>query len=955
MSFNFGNQQGDGDNNFNFGNTFNIKDFKKPDINVKKLKKPFIIIGIIILFIILAVIAANIYLEIIQYNEIGNLSSIYTTNLLYKVLFGVVSFIFIFAAFSVTNIFINKNMRVYRSESGLAAKRYPNYIISAILAFIGALICQDTFYSKAISFLNSVGFGKEAPVVGQDVGYYIFQRPFLMGIYDFISTLWILIIAYTLIYYVISVVTSMDTSDGFNIKDSKYRRLIRHNIINVAIFFIIKAVSYKFQREGVLYSTVVNTNGASWVDVNIWLNYFTVAPFLLLAIVIAAFFFVWKGKLKRAAIVIAVFPVCWLLVTIGATAYQSFIVKPNEVKYESEYLKYNMEQTREAYKIDQVKRANFPTMKELSTDIINKNINTVNNIRVVDYPSTLESNTQLQSNTNFYSFQDGDIINYNINGKEIPIFITAREIDKNKLPENANTYINKNFKYTHGYGIVINPINSVTSQGQVNFILNGLDMVSTDKNLVVKKPGIYYGELTKDDVIVKANGLKEIDYDGVSKSTVYDGKGGIKMNFLNKVLFALKNQDLNMLISGYISSDSKLLINRDIIARAQKAVPFLKVDEDPYILLMSDGSLKWVLDAYTYTDKYPYSQNASQYGNFNYIRNSVKITIDAYDGTVKYYIIDQKDPIVKMYDKAYPNLFSKDSLPKDVVSHMRYPELMFKIQSEVLRKYHLDPNTGSETIQTFYDNSDKWDIAKSNSGSSSTGSANNNNDLTDMDPYYNMVKLPNENNNEELVLMRPFTPSNKHNMISWLAARSNSLEYYGQLVLYNFPKNKNIYGPYQVEGKINQIDQVSKDKTLWGQGGSNVYMGNLLVIPIEDTVLYVEPIYIKSASKSAVPEVKKIVVGYQVGEEFRYGTGSNLDEAIKNLFTGANTNTSTTPNVPQPNQTPTDNQPQTQPNQNPQTNTGTIDKKVYDELMKKYDEMKKQIDEMGKLIDQLKP
>ena len=427
------------------------------------------------------------------------------------------------------------------------------------------------------------------------------------------------------------------------------------------------------------------------------------------------------------------------------------------------------------------------------------------------------------------------------------------------------------------------------------------------------------------------------------------------MNFLNKVLFALKNQDLNMLISGYISSDSKLLINRDIIARAQKAVPFLKVDEDPYILLMSDGSLKWVLDAYTYTDKYPYSQNASQYGNFNYIRNSVKITIDAYDGTVKYYIIDQKDPIVKMYDKAYPNLFSKDSLPKDVVSHMRYPELMFKIQSEVLRKYHLDPNTGSETIQTFYDNSDKWDIAKSNSGSSSTGSANNNNDLTDMDPYYNMVKLPNENNNEELVLMRPFTPSNKHNMISWLAARSNSLENYGQLVLYNFPKNKNIYGPYQVEGKINQIDQVSKDKTLWGQGGSNVYMGNLLVIPIEDTVLYVEPIYIKSASKSAVPEVKKIVVGYQVGEEFRYGTGSNLDEAIKNLFTGANTNTSTTPNVPQPNQTPTDNQPQTQPNQNPQTNTGTIDKKVYDELMKKYDEMKKQIDEMGKLIDQLKP
>ncbi|MDP4094440.1 MAG: UPF0182 family protein, partial [Bacillota bacterium] len=434
---------------------------------------------------------------------------------------------------------------------------------------------------------------------------------------------------------------------------------------------------------------------------------------------------------------------------------------------------------------------------------------------------------------------------------------------------------------------------------------------------------------------------KEIDYDG-SKDTTYTGKGGIKLNLFNRLLFALRNQDFNMLVSGYVSSDSKLLINRNIITRAQKAVPFLTVDQDPYMLLTSDGRLKWILDAYTTSDYYPYSQDASEYGSFNYIRNSVKIVIDAYDGSVSYYIIDKNDPIVEMYNKAYPGLFSKDPLPADIASHLRYPELLFKIQSEMLRRYHLDPNV-AENPQKFYDNQDKWDIPQLQAGGQDSQTQN-------MDPYYNMVKMPGGvSDKEELVLMRPFTPSNKNNMTSWLSVRSNTLSNYGQLVLFSFSNNTNIYGPNQVQSKINQIEQISSDMTLWGQRGSSAYMGNLLVIPVEDTVLYVEPVYVRAEGASSIPEVKEIVVGYQDGEEFRYGIGTNLNDAISKMFPAS------IPAQPNPNTSQTQTQTQTPQTQTTQPDTSKQgDQKLYNDIRSKYDEMKKQLDELGKLIDQMK-
>ena len=336
----------------------------------------------------------------------------------------------------------------------------------------------------------------------------------------------------------------------------------------------------------------MNVNGAGYIDISVWLNYYKIAPYILSIIVIAALFFTFKGKLRRAAYTIAIFPAIWIIVSIIAALVQFVYLKPNEFVLESKYIKYNMEKTREAYGINDIGTYEFP-YQELTPEILKRNQDTKDNIRIVDFKPTLESNRQLQSITNFYSFFDGDIINYDINGKQTPVFITAREINKSNLPDKK--YINTMFRYTHGYGVVINPINKTTSSGQVDFLLSSLKLTSTSENLKLVEPRIYYGELTNDQVIVNTKGdLNEIDFDG-TETTKYIGDGGIKLGLINRALFAIKYGDFNMLISNYVSSESKLLLNRNIIERAKKAVPFLTVDSDAYIILTDDGSLNGLL------------------------------------------------------------------------------------------------------------------------------------------------------------------------------------------------------------------------------------------------------------------------------------------------------------------------------------------------------------------------
>lgn len=887
--------------------------------NRDSIKKWIITIIAIIALVIIIATAAGIYLEIIQLDEIGGFSSVYLTNLAAKAISFVIGFVVIFTIIAVTNKFIKKNMSTYYRKMEMPQRKIANLPIAAIVALFGSLIFKEMFFQKILYFLNGTLFNMKDPVFSRDIGFYVFTRPLYSALYNFASTLCLFLIAYTIIYYI--ALFMVNSEGSFNMDDLKVKSVMTHNLVNIGLFFIIRAASYELKKQEILYGTVVNYTGASYVNVNIWLKYYTVVPFIIIIATAIGLFFIKKGKLRKAVISFAVYPAVWLIVTGIALLTQSIFVTPNLLEYEKPYLANNISETRKAYGLDKIKTYNFPSTQKLTPDILARNNDTMRDIRIVDIKSTLDSDLQLQSNTAFYSFKDGDIINYDINGLETPVFITAREIDKNKLSD--KTYLNTTYKYTHGYGIVMNPINKITGKGQVDFIMTGLDNKSVDPALKITRPEIYYGELTNDHVITQAKDLAEITYDG-GKTTTYSGAGGIQLSFFNKLLFSLKYSDFNMLISGY-TNGARLLLNREIVSRANMALPFLTIDNDPYIIPTSDGKLKWVLDAYTTTDKFP---NAQYYGNMNYIRNSAKIVIDAYDGKVECYIIDKTDPIIQALSRIYPKAFSDNELPAEIAEHTKYPEALFRIQTEMLTKYHILP----DNVDGFYSQSDLWDIAKHPKDGSAT-------ELEEIEPYYNMIKLPGElGSKAELILMRPFTPygSQKHNMVSWLAVR-NSSENYGEMILFNFPKSPNVLGPNQVEVKINQIDKISEDMTLWGQSGSEVYKGNLLVIPIESSVLYVEPIYMRAAGTSATPEVKELIVGYQSGDEFIYGIGTNLDLALASLFSGQAVTpppiSGTTPNI----KTPTN-----------------IDSKKIDEIMGKYGELKKQLDDLGKLIEGLK-
>ncbi len=923
----------------------------------KKFSIKLISLIVVAVAIVLGLVASSIYMEIIQLRELNkaaDYSTVFTTNLKYKVIFFAICFVIITAFVYLSNMLIIRNMKKYFVANSIEQRRLLNLPIALGIGFIGAFLTKDFFYNKFLLFMNSIEFGKVDPQFGQDIGYYMFQRPFLMSLFDFLSNLWLFVVIYTVGYYILSLMAALQTTVSW--EQLKNKAILRHNLINIAVFFILKTISFKFQREGLLYTsfTRLDINGAGYVDTNIWIKYYTYAPIIVLAIVVLSFIFMWKGKLKNAALSIAIFPIILVVLTLVSTVVQEVIVKPNEFEYEENYIKNNMVQTREAFGLDKIHTYDFDTIEDLTPEIINRNRNTIDNIRVVDYTPTLESNKQLQSNTNFYTFANGDILNYTINGKEIPVFISAREVNADKL-QNQN-FVNKTFKYTHGYGVVVNPINKLTSQGQVEFLLSGLKMDTVDKEtLKITEPRIYYGELTNNFVIVNPEGsgkMKEIDYDGnVETSFKDESNSKISLNLLNRMLFAGKYADANILVSSNISSNSKILPNRNVVQRAQMGVPFLKVDDDPALVITDNGKLVWVLDAYTMSANYPtaqtlYTQSSDSQlrslNGINYIRNSVKITVDAYNGDVKYYIIDKEDPIIKVYQKIYPNVFTEESLPEDILSHIRYPELLFKVQTEMLKKYHINPSTHKENISTFYTNQDAWNIANYPDKTSATG-------FREIDAYYNMIKLPDDlGDKEELILMRPFTPSGeKHNMVSWLAVR-NSGDKYGEMILFNFPKDTNILGPDQVEVNINQISEISESMTLWGQGGSDVFKGSLLVIPIEQSILYVEPIYIQSESKSSIPQIRKVVVGYQQGADLKHGIGNNLDEALDNLF-GGQLKPSENNKPPVVNEKP-DNQGQGSTTTTP----SAFDAAALDELQKKLDELMKQSQEINDLLNKLK-
>ncbi|MEI6603083.1 MAG: UPF0182 family protein [Clostridia bacterium] len=904
-----------------------------------KIKKYGIwILAVIILFTLVGT-GAKIFYKVTQLNEMGDYAKVFYTNLFYMVCTAAACGLLTFIGVLVSNIFAKHGIKkIMKAQSfidveGKAVKKLPNFSIACIGAFFTVLITQTSFYKDIQYFLNSTSFDVATPITNADVGYYVFQRPFLMDINNYLITFFVLLGLYTIAYFLISYFSIFKQDIAAVLKAPSFLRQI--SVIGALLLLSI-ATTFKFQLDGQVYGDFVGVTGMGYVQDVLWKPFYTVMPFVLIAIVVLAMIFVWRHKFKNAVVTVVIFPVLFILVGILSSIIQGFIVKPNEPGYENKYLKNNMAMTRLAFDFENLKVSDFSKTNPVTPAIIKNNTNTYNNIRIVDYASTLKNDAQLETIRNFYTFLNGDIINYDINGKETPVFITAREINKDNVLGN-NPYVGKVFQYTHGYGVVVNPINQITSIGQSKPLLGDLTMNNNGiPSLKVTQPRIYYGENTNDYAIVnpgKNDKIKETDFNGDPTDYSYDGKGGIPLTFFNKVMYAFMYGDFNMFISSNVDDNSMLLLNRNIVKRAQMALPFISIDEDPYIVIDENGGLKWILDGYTSTDLYPY---ANSFSGVNYIRNSVKVVIDAYDGKVQAYAIDRKDPILKTLMKIYPNVFEEKPLPTFVTKHMRFPEYLFKLQTEAIKKYHLDPKIETD-VNAFYQKQDIWDIAKY---SKAQGTAS-----SDIEPYYNMIQLPKGiGKTEELILMRPFTPSSvdesRHNMTAWMAAR-NSIENYGELVLFKFSKSSNVLGPDQIAVNISQIKEISNNMTLWNQKSSRAFMGDLLVVPIEDTILYVQSMYLESDSASSIPQVKTIIVGYQKGNDFVSGIGNTLDIALKDLFN--NTNQIVDPGVtPAPT-----NDPNATPAPSSAPNTQT-DK----ELIAKYKaEIQKRLDEIQALLN----
>lgn len=748
-------------------------------------------------------------------------------------------------------------------------------LISLVMAFfVGAAVTGDWVILQ--KFLNPNAFGYSDPIFNRDIGFYVFQLPFYQFIYRLLT--WtVLLLAFwaAIAYFVAEAARGGGQAKLFRSESARF-----HLSALAAVFFGIRAWGYRLEQYNLLHSQSGIVYGPGYTDVHATLIAYKILFFvsLLCAAVILVNVFLRRFRL-------VMYTIGFLLIASVALGgvypalIQKFIVVPNELSREKPYIKNSIEFTRKAYGLDQVEKRPFPAGKTLNAADIQQNTETIENIRLWDYRPLQQTYSQLQEMRLYYELKNIDVDRYNINGQYRQVMISPRELNQEQLPEQAKTWVNQRLKYTHGYGIVMSPVNEVTGEGLPNLFIKDIPPASS-VDLKVERPEIYFGELTDNYVIVNTR-EQEFDYPQGNDNayTKYEGENGVKIgSIFRRLMFAFVMSDYKLLLSGDVNSNSQVLYYRNITERVPKIAPFLQYDSDPY-MVVDGGKLYWLWDAYTVTNMYPYAEPFV--GGLNYIRNSVKVVVDAYSGDVKFYIADQNDPIIKTYSQIFQGLFLPlDQMPGSLKSHIRYPEDLFTFQAQKYTVFHMDDP------EVFYNKEDKWNMPTEMFY----------NEEQPLEPYYTVVKLPGEKSTEYIQIL-PFTPQNKKNMIAWLAGRSDG-ENYGKLLMYEFPKQELVYGPMQVEARINQDTTISQQISLWDQRGSQVIRGNLMIIPVKDSLLYVEPLYLQ-AEQSKMPELRRVIVVH--GD--RVVMEPTLEIALQKIF-GGKEQQPVTPRLPEEQQQP---------------------------------------------------
>ncbi len=750
-------------------------------------------------------------------------------------------------------------------------------VVLVIAAVTGAVIAAD-WATLALDWYAPSKAGAIDPIFGKPLNFYLFSLPAWQLVANWLTFLAVVVFLVNAIFFLLS--------GGLRVLEERRGNFVPLRLRGLsaasAFLLLVIALQVYLGRFGLLFEDHTIFSGVTATDAKVAIpGLLFVCAALLLGAGIAAInaFRPPRGLLLVASVIPAL--LCYLAVQVIGWYVHGFVVKPNELVREQPYIANNIKLTRQAYDLDRVLQREFPAETSIEAAEPAGNQVTIQNIRLWDWRALQDTLRQIQEIRTYYDFPDIDIDRYQIEGATRQVMLATRELSLDKLPESSRNWINEKLIYTHGYGITMNPVNGFTPEGLPTLILSNMPVQSTVPGLAVTRPEIYFGELTNSDVYVKTR-QQEFNYpQGQTNSfTSYEGNGGIVLGgFLRRLLIAIDRGDLSKLpFSDDVNSQSRLLMRRNIRDRVSALAPFLVFDKDPYIVLDDQGRLSWIMDAFTTSATFPYSTHYPLNDNsINYMRNSVKAVVDAYDGTTTFYVFDSEDPIIEAYRGLFPTLFKDASaMPPGLRKHARYPELLLKTQAAVYGLYHMtDP-------AVFYNREDLWNVA-----SEVTGNQQSEQGARPMDPNFVLMRLPGENG-VEFVEIVPFTPANRNNLIGWIAGRSDG-EHYGTSIVYNFPKTKLVDGPLQIEARIDQNAQLSAQLTLWNQQGSHVRRGTLLVIPSGRALLYAEPIYLQ-AERSPMPELRLVVLALQD----RLAYGPTFESALAALFgAGASSLTAT--------------------------------------------------------------
>ncbi|MBI2216523.1 MAG: UPF0182 family protein [Candidatus Rokubacteria bacterium] len=832
------------------------------------MNRPQPIVVLVLVFVALGALGqlVPLYTDYLWFQEVGYTQVFVTTLSIRGTLFAAMALVV--ALFLWVNVTLAARTAApdvlweLEDQLGLPGRVVIEPLIRRFLPVVIALIAlasglrATAGWEVFLRYRSGGAFRATDPLFGQDLSFFVFVLPFWRLVHGWATALVIGTIVLTLAVYVLQRSLVL-TARGPRLAGGARTHLLVLGTLVLAL----KAVGFWLDRYELVYSPRGLVFGASYTDVRASLPALGVLAVLSALCALACLVQIARPGIRLLATGLVVLGAAWVL-GLGAVpgVIEKLRVQPNQLAAERPFIAHNIRMTRQAFGLDRIEEKEFPARDELDARALERNAATVKNIRLWDHRPLLRTFGQLQEIRTYYKFLDVDNDRYTVNGEYRQLMLSPRELSYQQLGQN---WINEHLTYTHGYGAVVGPVNRITAEGLPEFFVKDIPPRSTDGFPKLSRPEIYYSEVSNQYVLVRTR-EQELDYPAGDQNvyTTYRGTGGVPLtSWLRTLAFAARFGEFRLMFTDALTADSRIMIYRAIGQRVRQVAPFFRYDRDPYLVITDDGRLVWMLDGYTTTDRYPYADPAAGVGN--YIRNSVKVVVDAYHGSITFYVADATDPIVRAYGAAFPGLLKPlESMPAGLRQHIRYPEDFFAIQARKYAVYHMtDP-------QVFYNREDLWAVPRRTIEGRDR----------EMEPYYTIMRLPNEQR-EEFILLTLFNPTRRDNMIAWLAARSDPPNY-GKLIVYNFPKQKLVYGPRQIDARIDQDPVISQQLSLWNQRGSSVIRGSLLAIPIDQSLIYVQPLYLAASEQGALPELRRVIVafGNQIAME------PTLEQSLARIF-----------------------------------------------------------------------